>query len=289
MSGIFFCQGCGASGDLAKIQKHQKSSARKSSIRDFNGVRSQFPKPICQGHGILFLFGTKTKVVKGKLEKGKRQDDVLVTGNFVDVAEVQNDDEFSDYDGECKSHDVCEYLRIVDSKHCVNSDTSAVPAQTAGQMIHLGRRPSVVSIILDLNAAEKTVYAFIVSSGICHKIATRMLKIIRDPAFFPTNLRFANLTSMHYRMYLAQEYDLHCSDMHRTGDGNQELKLWFRKAGEALHQRVKSKRWGTHMTWHYAQSYNKQGDRTFRLSTILVAWKMLQHKRQLNCRIGRTA
>ena len=274
---------------FAKIQKHQKSSARKSSIRDFNGVRSQFPKPICQGHGILFLFGTKTKVVKGKLEKGKRQDDVLVTGNFVDVAEVQNDDEFSDYDGECKSHDVCEYLRIVDSKHCVNSDTSAVPAQTAGQMIHLGRRPSVVSIILDLNAAEKTVYAFIVSSGICHKIATRMLKIIRDPAFFPTNLRFANLTSMHYRMYLAQEYDLHCSDMHRTGDGNQELKLWFRKAGEALHQRVKSKRWGTHMTWHYAQSYNKQGDRTFRLSTILVAWKMLQHKRQLNCRIGRTA
>ena len=120
MSGIFFCQGCGASGDLAKIQRHQKSSARKSSIRDFNVVRSQFPKPICQGKGILSLLGTKTKVVEGKLEKRKRQDDVLVTGNFVDVAEVQNDDEFSDYDGECKSHDVCEYLRIVDSKHCVN-------------------------------------------------------------------------------------------------------------------------------------------------------------------------
>ena len=56
MSGIFFCQGCGASGDLAKIQRHQKSSARKSSIRDFNVVRFQFPKPICQGKGILSLF-----------------------------------------------------------------------------------------------------------------------------------------------------------------------------------------------------------------------------------------
>ena len=44
MSGIFFCQGCGASGDLAKIQKHQQSSARKSSIRNFHVVRSQYPK-----------------------------------------------------------------------------------------------------------------------------------------------------------------------------------------------------------------------------------------------------
>ena len=235
MSEMFFCQGCGASGDLSKIQKHQKKEARKFSIRDFKVVRDQFPKPICQGKGILSVFGKKTKVVEGKLEKRKREDDILVAGNFSDVAEEQNDDEFSDYDGECKSHDACEYLRIVDSKHCVNSDTSAVPAQTAGQMIHLGRRPPVVSIILDLNAAEKTVYAFIVSSGICHKSATRMLKIIRDPAFLPTDLRFANLTSMHYRMYLAQEYDWHFSNMHRPGDGNQELQLWFRKAGEALH------------------------------------------------------
>ena len=68
---------------------------------------------------------------------------------------------------------------------------------------------------------------------------------------------------MHYRMYLAQEYDWHFSNMHRPGDGNQELQLWFRKAGEALHQMVKSKRWGTHMTWHYAPSFNNQGDRTF--------------------------
>jgi hypothetical protein len=174
MSRIFFCQGCGASGDLAKIQKHQQSSARKSSIRNFDVVRTQYPKPICQGKGILSLLGTKTKVVEGKLEKRKRQDDVFVAGNsIVDVAGVQNDDEFSDYDGECKSHDVCEYLRIVDPKHCVNSDTSVVPAQTAGQMIYLGRRPPVVSIILDLNAAEQTVYAFIVSSGICHKSAIK--------------------------------------------------------------------------------------------------------------------
>jgi hypothetical protein len=155
-------------------------------------------------------------------------------GDFSDVAEVQNDDEFSDYDGECKSHDACEYLRIVDSKHCVNSDTLLF-LHKPGQMIHLGSRLSVVSCILDLNSAEQAVYAFSVSSAICHKSATRMLKIIRDPAFVLTDLRFANLTSMHYRMYLAQEYDWHFSNMHRPGDGNQELQLWFRKAGEALH------------------------------------------------------
>jgi hypothetical protein len=103
---------------------------------------------------------------------------------------VQNDDEFSDYDGECKNHDACEYLRIVDSKHCVNSDTLLF-LHKPGQMVHLGSRLSVVSCILDLNSAEQAVYAFSVSSAICHKSATRMLKIIRDPAFVPTDLRFA--------------------------------------------------------------------------------------------------
>ncbi len=67
MSEIFFCQGCGASGDLANIQKHQKMEARKFTIRDFKVVRYQFPKPICQGKGILSVFGKKTKVVEGNL------------------------------------------------------------------------------------------------------------------------------------------------------------------------------------------------------------------------------
>ena len=125
---------------------------------------------------------------------------MLVAGHFSDVVEVQNDDEFSDYDGECKSHDACESLRIVDSKHCVNSDTLLF-LHKPGQMILLGSRLSVVSCILDLNSAEQAVYAFSVSSAI----------------------------------YLAQEYDWHFSNMHRPGDGNQELQLWFRKAGEALH------------------------------------------------------
>ena len=215
------CQGCGASGDLSKIQ----------SIRKRKRANSAFDTS---------TLSTSKKKASGWYSR---------RGDFSDVAEVQSDDEFSDYDGECKSHDACEYLRIVDSKHCVNSDTLLF-LHKPGQMIHLGSRLSVVWIQQNKPFTP----------SVSHPQSTspkNTIGIFQICTVLVMGIRSSN--------YGLGKQVKHCTKW-----------LYLNVGGLIWHDTT-------------PQVTTSKVIVLFRLSTILVGWEMWQHKRQLNCRIGTTA
>ena len=275
MSGIYICEGCGAvGGDFASVQKHQLESVQKhkQSDRVFLKCRKT-ARGSCKGTQIFRVDEKSTRgkeVAHGVATSDEHQEDLDEnTGTDFSLRDMQGDPDFSDEEcgEECKGYDVCEYLRI--GKRSRKSDTVAwgVESQKSSAMIDSSGRPgsrvSVVGRVLDLNESERAVYAYLVTSGTTVNAARNMLQTIQDPAFLPSDLRFASLSSMHFRMYMSQEYSLFESDLHRDGDGNQDVRLWYRKAGESLHQMVKSKRWGPHIQWHFEKTFNEEGHRTY--------------------------
>ena len=201
---MFFCPGCGASGDLSKIQKHQKKEARKFSIRDFNvvnfkkeSVRMIFSSRgffrCCRGAEWWRVFRLRWRMQKPRcvwISQNCRFKTLCQLGYSAVPSQTRSNDSFRKSSVRCFLHPGSEFsitsrLRL----QCLIRNLS----QVRDENVENNQRPSICAHWFE----------------------------IRKP--------------MHYRMYLAQEYDWHFSNMHRPGDGNQELQLWFRKAGEALH------------------------------------------------------
>jgi hypothetical protein len=127
-----------------------------------------------------------------------------------------------------------------------------------GQTVHGSRCTA------DLSRSEALIVSFIISAGLPHTQATKLLKIVANPLFHPDHIRWRSW--QHWTQHMQREC-MHGVNMVNLSvpslDEAGEMLFVFRSAWEIVCEMMLDTALMDIWTWHHEPQYNAAGERVF--------------------------
>ena len=115
-----------------------------------------------------------------------------------------------------------------------------------------------------MNSSEATIVAYITAERITQAGATRLLQIVKDPAFCALDVRSSSWNNWMARLYTMSAHGLHTANLAvPVHDGEQCVKFVHRSAWDVLKEFVHNPEFADQMIWGFQPEYDTAGERVY--------------------------
>ena len=115
-----------------------------------------------------------------------------------------------------------------------------------------------------MNSSEATIVAYITSERITQKGATRLLKLVRDPAFNALDIRSSSWNNWIARLYTMSAHGLHTAYLAVPAhDGTQAVDFVHRGAWDVIKEFIHNPDFANQMIWGFQPEFDAAGERVY--------------------------